>query len=169
MKTIKALLKELFEKRSKESPPVLAETKPSAPPEAKTSEQPDSKVDSNDSTETDSPTNTENNNLKTEKSQEDSNNNQNTKNQTHTKTNNYETETDESAGDSLLDPADTGQSDRIVEEARREAYRRGVIDGRNQRIEEIYFRKVEDGVPHFNGDMSKSRSKSNIFSMAREA
>ena len=49
-----------------------------------------------------------------------------------------------------------------------EAYQQGLIDGRNQRIEEIYFPKEDDGIPHFRGNASKARPAS-IFSMAREA
>ena len=48
-------------------------------------------------------------------------------------------------------------------------YERGRIDGRNERIEEIYFPKTDDGIPHFRGRPAKPSSGPDIFSMAREA
>ena len=50
-----------------------------------------------------------------------------------------------------------------------EAYQRGVIDGRNAKIEEEYFPKTNDGIPQFHGSFSKENSFGDIFSMAREA
>lgn len=49
------------------------------------------------------------------------------------------------------------------------AYRQGIIEGRNQRIEEIHFPKSDDGIPHFHGSPAKGRRAGDIFSMAREA
>lgn len=49
------------------------------------------------------------------------------------------------------------------------AYEKGLIDGRNAQIEEKYFPKTDDGIPHFRGRPSKSISAGDIFSMAREA
>ena len=51
----------------------------------------------------------------------------------------------------------------------REAYEKGLIDGRNSRIEEVYFPKENDGVPVFHGSNRKSTPSTDIFSMAREA
>ena len=91
-----------------------------------------------------------------------------------------ETETDESAGNSELDNPDAGENPRNnqeepggegngISETPEEAYRRGVIDGRNQQIEEKYFPKTDDGIPNFRGRPEKSSPLSDIFSMAREA
>lgn len=50
-----------------------------------------------------------------------------------------------------------------------EAYQKGLKDGRNARIEERYFPKENDGVPHFRGGAVKIPSGGDIFSIAREA
>ena len=50
-----------------------------------------------------------------------------------------------------------------------EAYRRGVIDGRNARIEEIHFPKAPESIPAFRGRPTPRLSSGDIFSMAREA
>ena len=50
-----------------------------------------------------------------------------------------------------------------------EAYEQGLIDGRNSVIEETYFPKGDDGVPHFRGNPSLADPMGDIFSMAREA
>ena len=55
------------------------------------------------------------------------------------------------------------------ERAVKEAFEKGVIEGRNQQIEEKYFPKEEDGIPHFHGVSSKTLPGSDIFSMARSA
>ena len=89
------------------------------------------------------------------------NNSNNTKNTN----NNDETENLEMAGDNRMDCPDAPGS---IENAE-EAYQRGVIDGRNSRIEEMYFPKIEDGIPHFRGNPSKANPMGDIFSMAREA
>lgn len=60
-------------------------------------------------------------------------------------------------------------SEEPMEETVEEAYRRGLIDGRNEQIEELYFPKLNDGIPHFRGSPSKCRPVGDIFSMAREA
>lgn len=54
------------------------------------------------------------------------------------------------------------------EDAVKEAYEKGLRDGRNSQIEELYFPKIDDGVPHFRGTVSKEPF-SDIFSMARDA
>lgn len=50
-----------------------------------------------------------------------------------------------------------------------EAYQRGLIDGRNAQIEEIYYPKEDDGIPVFRGKPSNYRSTGDFFSIAREA
>lgn len=50
-----------------------------------------------------------------------------------------------------------------------EAYQRGLRDGRNMVIEERYFPKTDDGVPHFRGNPTRVNATGDIFSMAREA
>ena len=50
-----------------------------------------------------------------------------------------------------------------------EAYKQGLIDGRNSVIEETYFPKGDDGIPHFRGNPSLADPMGDIFSMAREA
>ncbi|MCH5242963.1 MAG: hypothetical protein J1F67_11210 [Muribaculaceae bacterium] len=49
------------------------------------------------------------------------------------------------------------------------AYEQGLIDGRNLVIEETYFPKGDDGIPHFRGNPSLADPMGDIFSMAREA
>lgn len=51
----------------------------------------------------------------------------------------------------------------------KEAYEKGVIDGRNSKIEETFFPKGNDGIPHFHGAPSTLSPIGDIFSMAREA
>ena len=84
-----------------------------------------------------------------------------------------ERKTDEIPGDPRVDSPDDRENSESLQErgevTLEEAYRRGVIDGRNQQIEERYFPKVEDGIPHFHGRPSESLPSSSIFSMAREA
>ena len=53
-------------------------------------------------------------------------------------------------------------------DAVKEAYEKGLIDGRNAKIEELYFPNIDDGIPYFRDTVSKE-SSSNIFSMARDA
>ena len=48
-------------------------------------------------------------------------------------------------------------------------YQRGFIDGRNQKIEEMFFPKYDDGVPHFRGTPTPQSPSIDIFSLAREA
>ena len=114
------------------------------------------------------------------------------------KPNQNETETDESARDPQLDnpdarqdppvgeecsekPEGTGESGpgpesgresgpdrRDIEAEIRKAYEEGVIAGRNQKIEEIYFPKT-DGIPDFHSSIANDASAGSIFSMAREA
>ena len=55
------------------------------------------------------------------------------------------------------------------ENALKKAYEEGYIAGRNSSIEEKYFPKDDDGIPHFHGSPSQNISGSDIFSMAREA
>lgn len=50
-----------------------------------------------------------------------------------------------------------------------EAYQKGLIDGRNAQIEEIYYPKEDDGIPVFRGKPSNYRSSGDFFSIAREA
>lgn len=76
----------------------------------------------------------------------------------------------EPGGDSGVtteDPQHT--SDASHQEAIKEAYRQGEIAGRNAQIEEKYFPKTDDGIPHFRGRPSRHISSADIFSMAREA
>ena len=49
-----------------------------------------------------------------------------------------------------------------------EAYKEGEIAGRNAQIEERYFPKTEDGLPHFRG-MKERHNDTGIFSLARNA
>ncbi|MCH5234906.1 MAG: hypothetical protein J1E16_06400 [Muribaculaceae bacterium] len=102
------------------------------------------------------PPNTNNNNTNNTKNTNTTNNSNNT---------NDETENLEMAGDNRMDCPDAPGT---IENAE-EAYQRGVIDGRNSRIEEMYFPKIEDGIPHFRGNPSKANPMGDIFSMAREA
>ena len=48
-------------------------------------------------------------------------------------------------------------------------YEQGLIDGRNSKIEEIYFPREDDGIPRFRGFSPKQRQTPDIFSVAREA
>ena len=97
-------------------------------------------------------------------------------------TNNNETETNEMAGNhgmvdpdnSEIDLHDQGEpqentSIQDLEQRLREAYARGVKDGRNMKIEEEYFPNSDDNIPHFHGNPSPASPFSDIFSMAREA
>lgn len=54
-------------------------------------------------------------------------------------------------------------------ERERRAYERGLIDGRNSRIEERYFPKEDDGIPEFHGSPSKEIKTGDIFRIARDA
>lgn len=65
------------------------------------------------------------------------------------------------------EPAEEKETD--WEEALREAYQRGVKDGRNAVIEEKYFPRTDDGIPRFRGSSSRPVLQGDIFSMAREA
>ena len=51
----------------------------------------------------------------------------------------------------------------------REAFEKGVIEGRNQRIEELFFQNHDDGIPAFRGAVFPQSPGSDIFSLAREA
>lgn len=120
--------------------------------------------------------------LQTRKLKEEPPTNQNTTNQN---SDNHETESDENPGIPGMDNSDAGESDGNAQEAipepgdagtrrdfeaeLKEAYQKGVIDGRNAKIEEQYFPKHDDGIPQFRGAASASNSAPNIFSMAREA
>ena len=55
------------------------------------------------------------------------------------------------------------------DKAREEAFREGELSGRNARIEETYFPKTDDGLPHFKGTARRSRPFGDIFDTAREA
>ena len=61
------------------------------------------------------------------------------------------------------------QPDKSDSAAVDEAYQKGFIDGKNAQIEEKYFPKSNDGLPHFRGRQSKPNYTADIFSMAREA
>lgn len=50
-----------------------------------------------------------------------------------------------------------------------ESYRKGLIDGRNEKIEETYFPLSDDGIPQFRGRPSRNLQAADFFSMAREA
>lgn len=57
-----------------------------------------------------------------------------------------------------------------LKKAIEEAYRKGVIEGRNAQIEEKYFPMTDDGIPRLrSGRPLKKRSSDNIFALAREA
>ena len=60
-------------------------------------------------------------------------------------------------------------SSSVRQETVEEAYRRGLIDGRNSKIEELYFPNLDDGIPHFRGCPSNEIKSDDIFSVAREA
>lgn len=108
------------------------------------------------------------------------------------KTQNNETETDENRGNPVVDnsssgenhgtdqefkePTDRGTGQRGVrpedtsefQEAVKRAFEEGVKAGRNAKIEETYFPKQDDGIPHFRGT-TPSAPSNDIFSLAREA
>lgn len=84
---------------------------------------------------------------------------------------NYRREESESVGSEKEEKAERQEkvsNDNFQEEIKK-AYRKGVIDGRNQQIEERYFPMKEDGIPHFHGNPSTGNLTGDIFSMAREA
>lgn len=56
-----------------------------------------------------------------------------------------------------------------IEKALKEAYERGVKDGRNSKIEEMFFMGKDDGIPEFHGYPRQQTPLSDIFSIAREA
>ena len=68
------------------------------------------------------------------------------------------------------EPDDSGDHSgkRGIEAALEEAYQRGVIDGRNQKIDAVYFSDKEN-VPHLRGSAYPQSPSSDIFSMARNA
>lgn len=80
---------------------------------------------------------------------------------------------EETSSQTLADPQkdDPGQSEEDNETQKRieEAYRKGLIDGKNARIEERFFPKNDDGIPNFRGRPQLPPPLSDIFSMAREA
>lgn len=90
----------------------------------------------------------------------------NQQNSLTSKQNDHERENDENPRHSGMDNPDAGKDSGTDTE---EAYRRGLIDGRNSKIEEIYFPCREDGVPQFRGSNSREISVSDIFSVARNA
>lgn len=175
MKTIKTLLKEWLRKgenKSNEEPPQnlspkseTKEDKEKSSPPAPLDQEREEKEDQGDI----------NNNFKNQKE--------------------HEREIDQSAGDSRLDnsaapeigrpaqeeqpgPSKPGRDSAVEEPASSPEeegekalsdYERGVIDGRNQQIEEKYFPKTDDGVPHFHGNHTRRSPLGDIFSMAREA
>ena len=49
-----------------------------------------------------------------------------------------------------------------------DAYKEGELAGRNAKIEEKYFPKADDGLPHFNG-LKEHRQSTGIFNLARNA
>lgn len=59
------------------------------------------------------------------------------------------------------------KSERNYEKEIADAYQKGLIDGRNQKIEETYFPKNDDGVPHFHGCSNPYSPVSDIFNIAR--
>ena len=106
---------------------------------------------------------------------------------------NYERETDEVLGHPGMDNSDARENPRISEEFQataasgvtgsdssneekpdtdrliREAYEKGLIDGRNSKIEEVHFPTTDDGVPRFNGAAPSSLDYDSIFTLALEA
>ena len=120
----------------------------------------------------------------------------NTKNPKNLKNlNKHETTTDESPGDARMASSDTPEDCANLEtpprpapsgegvsysdkkslhdgsdlEGETEAFKRGVIEGRNQQIEERFFPKTDDGIPHFHGGTPANLPGDDIFSLAREA
>lgn len=77
----------------------------------------------------------------------------------------------------LADSGESGESgdsaeslEYNLEEALKEAYEKGRRDARNEMIEQKYFPKRDDGIPHFHGTPPRrSTSTTGIFSLAREA
>ena len=61
------------------------------------------------------------------------------------------------------------EASRPKDEAILEAFRKGVIEGRNQQIEERFFPKTDEEIPRFHGHPSKYLPSDDIFSLAREA
>lgn len=94
-----------------------------------------------------------------------------------------ETESDEIPGDPKLDNSTAREIARTDEELRterdgsgerpgitvEEAYQKGVTDGRNAKIEDLFFPESATSIPHFRGNASKIVSAADFFSMAREA
>ena len=92
-----------------------------------------------------------------------------------------ETKNHEVAGDNIVAHPDNQESDRKIETEQssgvnhdlekeiEKAYNRGLIDGRNARIEETFFPKKAESVPAFRGTPRNSMPSSDIFSVAREA
>lgn len=58
--------------------------------------------------------------------------------------------------------------DEEIEKRIREAFEKGIVEGRNQQIEEKFFPKY-DGIPEFRGASSFRTNFDDIFSIAREA
>ena len=79
---------------------------------------------------------------------------------------------EESEGGSGNGEAESGGLSRETDNGREleiaAAYEKGVIDGRNQKIMELYFPDMEDGIPRFRGSASSDLT-TGIFSLAREA
>lgn len=73
------------------------------------------------------------------------------------------------SGKEGLETEEKTLSRKDLEEAVKKAYNEGLVDGRNQTIEERYFPKKEDALPNFRGTPPKNRSFGGIFSIAREA
>ena len=167
MKTIKTILKELLK------PP--KSNKGKTPSESGKSTQPEISITENDNNKETPPL--ENDKSKGITFSENDKNVITNQNQISN-----ETETNENVGDNRLDTPDTpedcpviqsepgsaGESGKGIEERIREAYEKGVMDGRNQQIEEKFFPKY-DGIPQFRGAPSLRNTSDDIFSIAREA
>ena len=79
-------------------------------------------------------------------------------------------ESGECGGESAPGTGNGGECGRIdYEKAIAEAYQRGLIDGRNAQIEERYFPKKDDGIPHFHGSPSNGVTVGDFFRMAKGA
>lgn len=153
MKTIKTLLQD-FLKILNTNPRTTEESKIENPGQGKPPEKPQTGRTSN------------NNHNKT-------NNVNNINNETHAK------ETHQTPGDTGMAYPDSPSTYRDAEEPKKQqtthesalkaAYERGVKDGRNAQIEERYFPRQDDGVPHFHGNPTKAGTTSTLFSIAREA
>ena len=65
---------------------------------------------------------------------------------------------------------ETGEIESQEDNLIKEAFEKGRIAGRNEKIEESYFPTTDDGIPHFHGKPTQRNSSyGDIFSMAREA